>query len=302
MSENEQITNPYPSDSNIITRAYFDSLLLETRYVDAVLPSTEIELFGEKFDTPIMTAALSHLNSTRENGMVEYAKAAKTCNAVHWVGMGEDEELEAIIATGAKTIKIIKPHEDDKVIYHKLEHAIKKGVFAVGMDIDHSFSGDGKYDNVLGLPMKSKSKEELAEYVKASSVPFIVKGVLSVSDAVKCVEAGVKGIVVSHHHGIMKYSVPPLMVLPDIVKAVGNQIPVFVDCGIESGMDVYKALALGATAVSVGRELMKPLKNGAEATAARITQMNNELASIMARTGMKTLADMDASVIWRRNF
>src|SRR3712207_6931307 len=50
----------------------------------------------------------------------------------------------------------------------------------------------------------------------------------------------------SHHHGMMQYSVPPLMILPEILSAVSNQIPVFVDCGIESGYDAYKALALGA--------------------------------------------------------
>ena len=92
-----------------ITRDYFDSLLLETRHLDAVIPSTEMELFGEHFSSPIMTAALSHLNNTAPDGMIVYAKAAATCNIVHWVGMGEDQELEDIIATGARTIKIIKP-------------------------------------------------------------------------------------------------------------------------------------------------------------------------------------------------
>lgn len=70
---------------------------------------------------------------------------------------------------------------------------------------------------------------------------------------------------VSHHHGIMDYAVPPLAVLPEIVKAVDGQMDIFVDCGIVSGMDAYKALALGATAVCAGRVIMKPLgEKGAE--------------------------------------
>ena len=106
----------------------------------------------------------------------------------------------------------------------------------------------------------------------------------------------------SHHHGIMPYSVPPLMVLPEIVKAVNGQIPVFVDCGIVSGVDAFKALALGATAVGVGRELMGPLKDGGLAVAKRIQEMTGELKSIMARTGARSLRDIDPSVIHFRNF
>ena len=109
-------------------------------------------------------------------------------------------------------------------------------------------------------------------------------------------------MVVSHHHGMVQYAVPPLMVLPDILSATGGEVPVFVDCGIESGMDAYKCLALGAKAVSVGRHLMPLLKNGAEAVAGRIDEMTAELAGIMSRTGVSTLDKMDSTVIHRRAF
>ena len=290
------------SNPDIITREYFDSLLLKTRYLDSDIPSTSMTLFGEKFDTPIMTAALSHLHNTAENGMVTYAKAAALSNAVHWVGMGEDEELEAVLATGARSIKIIKPHADNAEVFRKIEHAVSHGCFAVGMDIDHAFNSNGGYDNVFGLAMKPKSTEELAEFVAAAKVPFIVKGVLSPEDAEKSVKAGAAGVVVSHHHGMMQYSVPPLLVLPEILSAVGGSVPVFVDCGIESGMDAYKCLALGAAAVSVGRHLMPLLKQGPEAVAARIKEMTAELAGVMARTGVKSLKDIDPSVIIKRTF
>lgn len=289
-------------NSDQITRDYFDSILLETRYMDAELPTTDITLYGEHFDTPIMTAALSHLHNIHENGMVEYAKGAKGANTMHWLGMGDDAELPAITATGAKTAKIIKPHAEDKDVFVKIENARKAGCFACGMDIDHAFNGGGGYDVVLDLSMRPKSTAQMKEFVEAAGMPFIVKGVLSPFDAERCIEAGVKGIVVSHHHGIMSYSVPPLMVLPQIVKAVDGQIPIFVDCGIVSGMDAFKALALGATAVSVGRELMGPLKDGGEAVTQRINEMTGELKSIMARTGAKSLKDIDPSVVHFRNF
>ncbi len=213
------------------------------RHIDSVIPSTELELYGKKFSTPIMTAALSHLNNGRNNGMVEMAMGAKASNAVMWTGMGDEAELEAITATGAQTIKIIKPHYDNNTIFKRIEHAEKSGVLALGMDIDHSFNSKGEFDNVMGLPMSGKSLDEIKEFVKATKLPFIIKGVLSEKDTYKCLEAGVKGIVISHHHGIMDYAVPPLMVLPKIAKIVNHSIPIFVDCGIVSGIDVFKALA-----------------------------------------------------------
>lgn len=288
-------------DSNHITREYFDQLLVEMRQIDARLPSTKLSLYGETFDSPVMTAALSHLNNVRENGMAEMAQGAKLANAVNWCGMGEDEELEAMCETGARTIKIIKPHRDNRVIFHKMEHAQRYGAFAVGMDIDHAFNSQGGYDVVYGLEMRPKSTTELKEFVQATKLPFIIKGVLSEWDAYKCLEIGAKGIVVSHHHGIMDFAVPPLMILPKIAKVVDGQIPIFVDCCFESGMDVFKALALGATAVSVGRAVMEPLKNeGAAGVRDYLLRTTAELRSIMARTGFRRLEDINDSVIWNR--
>ena len=296
----EEMKKIRPGDSNQITREYFDSLLVEMRHLDGALPETGLKLFGEQFSTPVMTAALSHLGNVRENGMVQMAEGARLAGAVSWAGMGDEKELEDITATGARTIKIIKPYVDNDYILKRIAHAEKCGVMAVGMDIDHAFSGKGKYDVVLGMEMRPKSLEEMKEFVKATKLPFVVKGVLSVKDAEKCLEAGVKGIVVSHHHGIIDYAVPPLMILPEIVRVVQKQIPVFVDCGIESGSDVFKALALGADAVCVGRALMGPLQvNGAEGVQEKIASLTEELAGIMARTGASDLSQIDPSVIWK---
>ena len=299
MTDKQHKTHPW--DSNEITRDYFDSLLLEMRHIDSVIPSTKLELYGETFDTPVMMAALSHLNNVHDNGMAEMAKGAYAANAVNWAGMGEKEELEEITATGARTIKIIKPYADNDDIFDRIDHAEKCGVMAVGMDVDHSFSGNGKYDVIRGLQMSSKSLEEIKGFVKATKLPFIIKGVLSVQDAYKCLEAGVRGIVVSHHHGIMNYAIPPLMILPQIVKAIDGRIPIFVDCGVSSGMDVFKALALGADAVSAGRIMMEPLREkGAEGVKNLILEMTEELAGAMARTCSPDIKHIDPTVVWKK--
>lgn len=290
------------SKTDEITREYFNSMLITPRYLDGDLPDISIEMFGKKYNTPVMTAALSHLHNICDNGMVEFAKGAKESGALHFVGMGEDAELEAIIASGADTVKIIKPHMDDAEVFRKIEHAVNNGAVAVGMDIDHAISHNGEYDNVFGLPMRPKTTAKLSEYVKASKVPFIVKGVLSAADAEKSVEAGAAAILVSHHHGIMDCMVPPLMILPEIVKAVDGKAKIIVDCGIESGMDVFKALALGADGVGIGRNLLDPLKEGHKGVASRIDEINRELKTVMARTGAKSITEIDPSVIRYRNF
>lgn len=292
-----------PASSKEVTRAYFDSLLLEERLMDSVVPSTEFKLYGEVFKTPIMTAALSHIgtfNPDMPNGMVQYAKGAEMANAVHWIGMGSNEEFAEVMATGAKTIRIIKPYADEEKIYSQIRQAKELGALAVGMDIDHMFDLKGNPDVCVGEQMAVKSSEDLRRYVEYAEIPFIVKGVLSVRDAVKCAQIGVRGIVVSHHGGRLNYAVPPLYVLPDIVKAVGGMMPIFVDCGICSGMDAYKALALGATAVSVGLHLIPYIRQGgAEAVAGRINEMTEEMKGIMAYTGVANTKSFDATVIHR---
>ena len=286
-----------------LTREYFNSIMISPRYLDSDIPSLETEFLGEKFATPIMTAALSHLHNICDNGMCEFAKGAKLSGALHFVGMCEDDELEEILNVGAKTVKIVKPHRNDADVFSKIEKAVSGGAFAVGMDIDHSVSPSGEYDVVLGLPMETKTTEQLKKYVKAAGkTPFIVKGVLSPEDAVKCADAGVKAIIVSHHHGIMDSMTPPLFMLPEIKKAVGDKLQILVDCGFESGMDVFKALALGANGVCIGRNLMEPLKQGGTGVSKRIEEMNGELKMVMARTGFKKVSEIDSSVLRFRAF
>ena len=292
--------NKVIGDANRITREYFDSLLVEMRHMDAVLPNTQLELYGHTFSTPVMMAALSHIKGRNGDGMVEMAEAAKQLNMVNWAGMGDVAQLKAILATGAKTIRIIKPYAEESMVLERIEACEEGGALAVGMDLDHSFNGRGEFDNVLNFPMRPRTLAEIRAYVKRTKLPFVIKGVLSVTDALKCLDAGVQGIVVSHHHGILPYAVPPLMVLPEIVDAVGGKMPIFVDCMVERGMDVFKALALGATAVSAGRVIMPALQSEGPDGAARVIEgITTELKSAMARTASPNVRHIDRALIWK---
>lgn len=290
-----------PGDSNALARSYADSLLIEMRHLDGAIPNTTMALYGRTFDTPIATAAFSHLShfGYHEDGMVELSKGAHMANALNFAGMGSEEELERMVETGAAVVKIIKPYEDNEYILRKIEHARRAGVLAVGMDIDHAFNHLGEYDEVHGNPMRPKSEDEIRGFAEAAKIPFVVKGVHSVTDALKCVRAGAHGIIVSHHHGILDYAVPPLKVLPEIVKAVEGKIPVFADCGIDSGYDVFKALALGASGACVGRAILDSLKkDGKDGAYQWIVAQTRILKSIMARTGSRDIRSIDPAVLW----
>jgi isopentenyl diphosphate isomerase/L-lactate dehydrogenase-like FMN-dependent dehydrogenase len=288
-------------DSNKIAREYIESLLIETRHIDAKVPSTELELYGTSLKTPVMSAAFSHLYKLADDGMCEMARGMKRAGAISWVGMGSAKELKSIIRENPNTIKIVKPHADNKLILDEIRQAEEAGAIAVGMDIDHVFTKDGGTDGFEGTKMAPKSMDELALFVQLTKLPFIVKGVLSESDAQKCVQIGAGGMVVSHHHGLMDYAIPPLMVLPDIASIADGKMPVFVDCGISSGLDAFKALALGATAVCAGRSLIPILQEkGAKGIAQEMNAITKQLAGAMAKTGCASISKITPDIIWTR--
>ena len=290
-----------PWDANRITRDYIDSILIEQRLIDSVVPDLTTTLFGETFASPIVMPAFSHLGKfyqERPNGMIDYSVAAKERNMLNFVGMMENHEFHEIMKTGAKTVRVVKPYADRDKVFSQLLDAKEHGALAVGVDIDHIFGSDGKYDVVLGEEMTAVTSQDLRSFVEATDLPFLVKGVLSVQDAVKSVECGAKAILVSHHSGRLPYAMPPLAILPEIVKEVGGKVTIFVDCSINTGADAYKALALGADAVAVGRALIPSLvKDGCQGAKNYLKKMDQELAYIMGFTGCKSVKDMDPSVL-----
>ena len=285
-------------NSNRITREYLDRMLIETRYMDAEVPDLTFRLFGETFPSPVMTAALSHLDHFMFPGAAQaLAEGARDAGAVLWYGMAPEEETERLAGTGARMVEIIKTYADRDVIYRKIAHAEKLGLLAVGVDIDHAFGSDGGYDVVNGEKMAPLRTAELEELCASTKLPLIVKGVLSRRDAEKCLGAGAAGLVLSHHNNRIEYAVPPAVLLPEIARLAGD-VPVFVDCEIRTGMDAFKMLALGAAGVCVGRPLMTAIKeNGAAGVRDYLLQANRELAKAMAFTGCANLKKMDPAVI-----
>lgn len=284
--------------SDVITRAYIDSLLVEVRHLDAVMPSTEMTLFGKTFATPVATAALSHMGNQYPDGMAAMADGANQAGALCFSGMGPQDELERMVATGAQVIKIIKPYADRDSVYAKIRHAEEIGCLAVGIDTDHAFDRRHGYDCIEGMEMFPLSSAELKDMVASTKLPFFIKGVLSRKEARKCLDCGVKGMVVSHHNGRIETAVPPLMVLPEIAEEVNGEAALFVDCAIQSGLDVLKCLALGATGACVGRPLMQPLREkGPEGVRETIAAITNDLRYSMAMTASPDVKSVDPTIV-----
>ncbi len=291
------------SDANVITEKYMDSLLIEERLIDSVVADISTEFLGEKFDMPVMTPAFSHLqnyNGREHNGLEEYSMAAKECNILNFCGMMENEQFKKLVDTGAKTVRIVKPYADHGKVIDQMQYAKDIGAFGIGMDIDHIFGEEGE-DVVVGENMAVQTSDMLRSYVELTDLPFVVKGVLSVNDAVKCADIGAKAIIVSHHHGRLPYAVPPMMILPQIKEALKDRdVGIIVDCGIASGADVFKALALGADAAAVGRSMLPSLeKDGVKGVSDFIRKVGKDLRYIMSFTGFATVKDIDDSVLHR---
>ena len=142
----------------------------------------------------------------------------------------------------------------------------------------------------------------LDEVRRMIDVPLVVKGIVTAEDATLCLEHGVDAIIVSNHGGrSMDYGPSTLEVLPEIVAAVNRRIPVITDSGYRRGSDILKALALGASAVLLGRTTRWALGAFGPAGAQRLLEMiQQELVDAAAAAGRATLASIDAGVVKTR--
>jgi isopentenyl diphosphate isomerase/L-lactate dehydrogenase-like FMN-dependent dehydrogenase len=141
--------------------------------------------------------------------------------------------------------------------------------------------------------------EEIRQIRAYVRIPLIIKGIMTAEEALSCVEAGVDAIVVSNHGGRVLDHVPATCsVLEGIVAAVGGRIPVLVDGGVRSGVDVFKMLALGADAVLIGRTFAQyAIGGGEEAVDLYIRKLQNELKGAMILTGSKDIKSIKRTSI-----
>lgn len=262
---------------------------------------TDIELFGKKFDLPFFIAPLGGMNLNytghlKEHEYIEMSvKGINECGGFSFTPDGiRDEDyyktIEILKNEGGIGVPTVKPWEMEKFMA-KVLAAKEAGIMAVSSDVDSC--GNLNLKNA-GLPVYPMSKERMEYIVKELEIPFIPKGIMTAKSAKLCADAGCYGIVVSNHGGrVIEDSPAPLSMLPEIREAVGNRLKIFVDGGIRSGADVFKALALGADAVLIGRPYVTVAHGGGKEGIKLYTEkILSELKQIMLMTACKSLKDI----------
>ncbi|MCB1322646.1 MAG: alpha-hydroxy-acid oxidizing protein, partial [Leptospiraceae bacterium] len=232
-------------------------LKIQPQYIrnELEMVSTAIELFGHSFDMPIMAAPMTGAVTNMKGAVSEYdfalmiLRACRSAGSIGWVGDGASPEkfdviLKALEQVDGFGVAILKPRADDPEMVRRFQLAEERNVLAVGMDIDAiSF----KTMRLRNQRTAARGVDRLKQLREATNLPFVLKGVMTPSDAEAAIAAGVDVIVVSNHGGRVLDDMPGTAdVLPGIVRQVKCRIPVLVDGGIRSGRDVFKMLALGA--------------------------------------------------------
>lgn len=173
-------------------------------------------------------------------------------------------------------------------------------MLAIASDIDAS--GLSNLRNSI-TPVGFKNVDDIKEIKAMSKAPVILKGILSVQGAMKALEAGVDGIIVSNHGGrVLDDCLSGIEVLEEIVKCVDGKMKVFVDGAIRSGNDVFKALALGADGVLIGRPVSQAvIGDGSEGVRIYMEKIQLELKEAMAMSGCKTIKDITRDKVIVKN-
>ena len=137
----------------------------------------------------------------------------------------------------------------------------------------------------------------------ATKMKIVIKGVMTAEDAANCLRNGVDGIVVSNHGGRSENSLQgTLEALPEIVEVVNGRIPVLIDGGFRRGTDVFKALALGATAIGIGRPYIWGLSAFGAAGVERVLELiQTEFAITMRLAGVTAARHISPLHVRRRN-
>lgn len=259
------------------------------------------EAFGQTLKYPIFAAPIGAMklhygekyDDMEYNDILVSACAATGIAAFTGDGMNPavmEGATKAIQMAGGKGIPTVKPWDVD-TLADKFQMIIESGAFACAMDID----GAGlPFLKNQTPPAGSKSVEELKGIIKKAGVPFILKGIMTVKGALKAKEAGAAAIVVSNHGGrVLDHCPSTTEVLPEIADAVKGSMKIFVDGGIRSGLDIFKALALGADAVLVGRPYVTAVYGGgAEGVAVYTEKLAEELEDVMAMCGAHSLSEI----------
>jgi 4-hydroxymandelate oxidase len=287
-----------------------------------------IPLLGRPTALPVFCSPTAFHRLAHLDGECGVARAAAVAGVVHVVSMAATTAIEDIVAAARSVapdpdlwfqLYLQPDREFGAAVVRRVAAA---GVRALVVTVDSPVFGgrdrddrNGFHDLPAGLVCENMRDadgvvrdiamsadldwSDLAWLRSVTDLPVLVKGVLHPLDAVRAVEAGAAGVIVSNHGGRQLDGVPATVsALPEVVAAVDGAIPVLLDGGVRRGTDVVKALALGATAVGIGRPVVWGLAAGGTEGVARVLELlGDELDRALALCGVRAPAELTPALV-----
>jgi len=284
--------------------------------VDVSKLDTRVKLFGQELPFPILLSPTGAQGFVYPNGDLAVARGAGAAHAILVISSSASLRVEEVAQAASGTVWFQLYVQKDRGFTRDLvQRAEAAGCRAICVTVDSPTHGArNREEHARGeLPERPLPNLKGKDYLDPTltwkdidwlrgfaKTPVLLKGILNPEDAAIAVKAGVSGIMVSNHGGRNLDTVPATIdALPLVVEKVAGQIPVIVDGGIRRGTDVLKALALGATAVGIGRPYLYGLGvGGAEGVTRVVEILRKEFELAMMLTGRPTIASIDRSVIW----
>lgn len=290
---------------------------------------TSVTVLGQRIGLPVITAPFVGSTLIHPEGEVATARGALAAGTITTLSMMGSHPPEAVgAAAPGHYWQQIYWQRDRSIVQDMVARAVAAGAGALCLTVDlpvmpafprpmrqaffelldlwgrdeHQMYVLRDYaDRPFGatFPDAAVTWDDLAWLRSLSSLPLILKGIIRADDAVLARDHGAAAVIVSNHAGQgLRCSQPVADALPGIVQAVGSDIEVYADSGIRSGLDVLRALALGARCVLVGRPTLWGLAAGGAAGVERVLRLlQAELAEVMAITGARRVQDIDRSVL-----
>jgi 4-hydroxymandelate oxidase len=310
-------------------RERYHTIALRPRILrDVEIPDCSTTLFGQRLNHPLILAPAGVLKLVHPEGEMATVRGAGQAGTVMCLSSGSNTSVEEVAAAATQPLwfqlYVAKDRGLAKALIQRVEAA---GAKALEVTVDGAIDGARNRQHRtpyvlppgVGFPhyvgIKEAPTEQTLDRVRAqvllwkdiewirglTKMPVMLKGVLDPDDAATAVGLGVDGIIVSNHGGRCLDTLPATLdALPGIVARVGSRVPVLVDGGIRRGTDVVKALALGASAVQIGRPHVYGLAvAGAEGVAHVVRILRQELLMAMALMGCRTLADITRDSLWQ---
>jgi 4-hydroxymandelate oxidase len=303
--------------------------------VDVSVIDTSVELFGRRYALPVLLAPVAAHGLAHPDAEVGVARAATAAGTTLCVSSRSTRDLGEIAAAASAPLWFQLYVDVDRdhsaaVLGRLREFGVERVVLTVDLPVGGRRERDARHgpltmpDGVrftdhlggwrdderkpLGGWDATLTVADIAWVREASGLPVLVKGVLVGEDARAAVDAGAAGIVVSNHGGRQLDGVTPTAVaLREVAEAVAGDAPVIVDGGIRDGVDVFRALALGADAVLIGRPFLWGLAAEGEAGVARVLEaLRLDLELTLRLAGCPTVADVGPERVqlvgWERTF